>query len=139
MKMMLKLTVLVAILLFLAGAALADWCVCYQVNAITLPGGSSCPFSTPNLKICFDYGGNSGLLYNESSSIDLTLFFDAFSQQALGTNPLLGCVSYMKFHGDHQSVFHSIWASTDGSGCRCEVRGHQIDMENCNYPPPPSP
>ena len=136
MKTMVKLAVLLATTLLLAGVAFAiPPCECYEINWTSLsePGNSGIFYS----EICFDYDNEGSVDYfctPPGYSSPLYMFFDSMNKEAITYSNEYGqCIVYFKFHGDHNHVVTGIEAHY---GYRAEFRGHQVDMENCNYKTP---
>jgi hypothetical protein len=116
MKTMLKAVVLLAILLLLSGAAFADQCGCYTINATDLDNPeNSC---TRDVLICFDFGTNLGALLSPAYNgfpkgivMVLAMYFDAMNQQMTGAI-IVDSVS-LKFHGDWLHVVNGELFSTN--------------------------
>jgi hypothetical protein len=130
MKMMLRLAILMATLLLLAGVAFAingEDCYYYETFYINLDN----PSETENdycWQLCFKHGEPSG---NYSPFCmgdgDLVLFFDSMNEKALlYTTSINGEeVGYLKFHGDRLFIFNGIISC--GEGNRYEVKGHRVN------------
>ena len=124
MKTMVKLTVLLATLLLLAGVAFAGTpCDSYEFRYTDLdnPGSSG----TWCVELCFNYEEQSGAFLgfcDMGVPGNLVLFFDSMKKQALMYNPVT--VGYLKFHGDRLFIFTGI---EDCDGTRYEIRGHKVD------------
>ena len=134
MKNMVRLTVLMATLLLLAGVALADWCECYEINMTSLTEPVSGTFYS---EICFDYDNVGRVTYfctpPGHSGPPLYMFFDSMKKEAITyTDEFGSCIVYFKFHGDNNHVVTGIESH---DGYRSKFRGHQVDMEKCNYFP----
>jgi hypothetical protein len=131
MKTMVKLAVLMATLLLVAGVALAEWCECYEINYTSLDGvGGSGTFGSV---ICFDYDnkGNANYFCTPpcTSGPPLYMFFDSMNKEAIMYTDAFGqCTVYFKFHGDDN---YAVTGITDSAGYRYEFRGHQVDMDYC--------
>ena len=103
MKMMVKLAVLFATLLFLTGVSFADFCGCYEITATDVDNPEdSC---TRSVNMCFD---ESGILIAPPSppltakAMLLTEFSGGLSPIIIG-NGLTDWASF-KFHGDWFNV-----------------------------------
>jgi hypothetical protein len=131
MKILVKLGVLCATFLLLAGVSFAAECDCYEIILTDLDG----PPETWSqaVEICFDEGitGSSidGLCdpFGEDSD-DLFLFFNPLNEEALTYHSNDGvCVAYLKFHGDNQFAVTGI---IYGEG-RASFKGHKVDESEC--------
>jgi hypothetical protein len=141
MKIVVKLAVLITTLLLVTGIAFAGpggSCYCYDINATSLdfPGETG----TSSIIICFDYD-NEGSVYGMcsppwTSGDPLYMFFDPYKKEAITYADSYGiCTVYFKFHGDNNHVVQGLfYFNIEG---RWEFRGHQVDMENCDFTPPP--
>ena len=105
MKIMVKLTVLMATLLLLTGVAFAqpsDDCSCYEITCTNLDTGSV--VADHLVVLCFDMGEKDGSFTGLCNAEgQMCLFFDSMKKEALAyseTNPY----GYLKFHGDHLYV-----------------------------------
>jgi hypothetical protein len=134
MKMIVKLAVLMATLLLLAGVSFAAdcWDHCYDVTTQNLDDPADKEHAPcVRMQLCDDDTGSISVplspLYNGS----LSLFFNALNDEALGygTSQTAGpaCVAYVKFHGDWFAAFKGI-ASCVGE--RHDIKGREIDCEN---------
>jgi hypothetical protein len=138
MKMIVKLAVLYAALLFLTGVAFAaSPCDCYEVTATPLDGPNIEPSEPFYVKICFDNGDNEGTISGLCSVCDenndsLIMFFNSMSEQALTYHSFVNsnCVAYIKFHGDNQYVLTGLrFIDVDG---RTTIRGHKTETIYCD-------
>ena len=127
MKIMVKLTVLMAFLLLLTGVAFAGSnCHDYEFDWTDLDNpemsGTYC------VELCFNYGDQSGNFsgFCEADG-NLVLFFDSMKKQALWYSTSTPSVGFLKFHGSKLHVFNGITYCVNGMESRFEVRGHKVD------------
>jgi hypothetical protein len=122
MKTMVKLTVLLATLLLLAGVAFAgSSCDDYEFDYKDLDNPENS--GTWCVELCFNYGSSTFTGFCDADVTgNLVLFFDSMKKQALWYAP--DALGYLKFHGDRLFIFNGI--ELCGS-TRYEIRGHKVD------------
>lgn len=122
MKKMVKVAVLLATLLLLAGVAFAD--ECYEVTCTNVDTGEKL---IHNVRIDPEYNENEGRFHGFCGvSGDLVTFYDAMKLQAIAVEPPVQ--AYLKFHGDW---YHVVTGIVYCYGTRWDVRGHIVDYGEC--------
>jgi hypothetical protein len=132
MKMMAKLTVILATLMLLSGAAsAAGGCYDYQFSYNNLDSpeaGLGC------VQLCFDFENHSGTYSEFCEGGNLVLFFDSLLKRALlyGSDTQTE-VGHLKFHGEWLDNFNGELYCQDGEGGRYAVSGYKSDSCGVMY------
>ena len=121
MKMMVKLSVLLATLLLLTGVAFA-WCNCYEITATDVDNPTNT--HTETVEVCLDYEYYNGdVCAPDPYRLNLSLFFEPLGLQILAYNK--GCVGSFKFHGSNNNVVTGIGYCNGNT--RWTIWGHTTD------------
>ena len=150
MKMMVKLAVLFATFVLVAGVAFAsptpapncpdatNYCECYKVTAndLTNPAGSW----EKDWRICLSFNNKCGAIafpVNGVFKMFLTLFFEGLSPKMTGSTGNFDGAS-LKFHGDNLNVLTGELVCFGNEGNFCGTTGHRYTIwghiEECPAP-----
>jgi hypothetical protein len=133
MKMIVKLAVLLATLLLVAGVSFAgpqtfDCCKCYEITATEVANPQHT--ETGLVGICLNYETMMGIAYSDIGELDLALFYnkesDSLNILAAQDNSLGICLGAFGFRGHHDKYIIGIGYC---DSTRWTLKGRQSD--NC--------